>query len=352
MRSAPTHVPAASPDGFLARLCRCREATLAGLLAAVPDREPRKYLYGPLSEHLSRTGKGLRPALCLATCGAFGGDPADAQHAAVAIEMLHNAFLVHDDIEDESELRRGQPTLHVEHGVPLAVNAGDMLNALATGMLRHNQAALGSDLSGRVLDEFEHMMRQSLEGQALELGWVRDNRCDVTEQDYLRMVLKKTCWYSFIQPCRIGALIGTRSGRDLDRFNRFGFFLGVAFQTQDDLLNLTGDVRQYGKEIGGDVLEGKRTLMLIHLFRHTDRAEARRLEALLARGRSQRTDRDVGWVLDLMRSAGSLAYASAIARRFAGAALYEFTQAFREAPDSEDKAFLEQTIRYAVGRDV
>ena len=124
------------------------------------------------------------------------------------------------------------------------------------------------------------MMQESLEGQAMELGWVRDNRCDVTDEDYLRMVLKKTCWYSFIHPCRIGALIATKDRVDLDRFNRFGCYLGTAFQIQDDLLNLTGDERRYGKEIGGDLLEGKRTLMLIHLLRQLDTCEAARVTAL------------------------------------------------------------------------
>ena len=84
------------------------------------------------------------------------------------------------------------------------------------------------------------------------------------------MVLKKTCWYSFIHPCRIGALIATRDTANLDRFNRFGYYLGAAFQIQDDLLNLTGDQNRYGKEIAGDLLEGKRTLMLIHLLKHAD----------------------------------------------------------------------------------
>src|SRR3954447_26540982 len=187
-------------DDFVqARLASYRETTLAGLLAAVPDREPRRYLYEPLSAHLSRIGKSIRPALCIATCQAFGGKAADATRSAVAIEMLHNAFLVHDDVEDESELRRGQPTMHAEHGVPLAVNAGDMLNAISLRMLRDNLAVLGSPLTWRVFDEFDHMMQESLEGQAMELGWVRDNRCELTEQDYLRLVLKKTCWYSFIQ---------------------------------------------------------------------------------------------------------------------------------------------------------
>ena len=343
---------AMTDDVLQARLSSYRETTVAGLLSAVPNGEPHQYLYGPLSSHLSRIGKGIRPALCLATCRAFGGDQADARTSATAIEMLHNAFLVHDDVEDESELRRGLPTMHAEYGVPLAVNAGDMLTALSVRMLRDNFSTLGVPLTWRVYDEFDHMMQESLEGQAMELGWVRDNRCDLTDEDYLRMVLKKTCWYSFIQPCRIGALIATRDGLDLDRFNRFGYYLGAAFQIQDDLLNLTGDERRYGKEIGGDLLEGKRTVMLIHLLRQAEPREVERLRAFLGQPRAGRSSKDMRWILDLMRSRGSLDYARTLSRQLTGATLYEFTQAFRDVPESEDKVFLHDVIRYMVSRDL
>ena len=272
--------------------------------------------------------------------------------SATAIEMLHNAFLVHDDIEDESELRRGLPTMHAEHGVPIAVNAGDMLTALSVRILRDNLPALGLPLTWRVYDEFEHMMQESLEGQAMELGWVRDNRCDLTDEDYLRMVLKKTCWYSFIHPCRIGALIATKDRVDLDRFNRFGCYLGTAFQIQDDLLNLTGDERRYGKEIGGDLLEGKRTLMLIHLLRQLDTREAARVTTYLGQPRAGRSVQDAQWILDLMRSRGSLDHARKVARQLAGATLFEFTQAFRDVPESDEKTFLHQVISYMVSRDL
>jgi geranylgeranyl diphosphate synthase type II len=339
-------------DLFQTQLSQYRETTLAGLLSAVPEREPQRHLYAPLTSYLSRTGKGIRPALCIATCRAFGGDASDARASATAIEMLHNAFLVHDDIEDESELRRGLPTMHAEHGVPIAVNAGDMLTALSVRLLRENLPALGEALTWRVYDEFEHMMQESLEGQAMELGWVRDNRGDISEEDYLRMVLKKTCWYSFIHPCRIGALIATRDGVDLDRFNRFGCYLGTAFQIQDDLLNLTGDEQRYGKEIGGDLLEGKRTLMLIHLLRRLDAGETARVTNYLGQPRASRSERDWRWMLDLMRSRGSLDHARKVAKQLAGATIFEFTQAFRDVPDSDEKTFLNEIISYMVSRDV
>ena len=339
-------------DTFHAHLSNYRDATLTGLLSAVPQREPQRHLYAPLSSYLSRTGKGIRPALCLATCPAFGGEPSDALASATAIEMLHNAFLVHDDIEDESDLRRGLPTMHAEHGVPIAVNAGDMLTALSIRMLRENLPALGLPMTWRVYDEFEHMMQQSLEGQAMELGWVRDNRCDVTDEDYLRMVLKKTCWYSFIHPCRIGALIATKDRVDLDRFNRFGCYLGTAFQIQDDLLNLIGDERRYGKEIGGDLLEGKRTLMLIHLLRQLDTRDSARVTTYLGQPRATRSIRDARWILDLMRARGSLDHVRKVARQLAGAALFEFTQAFRDVPPSDETTFLHEVISYMVSRDM
>ena len=312
----------------------------------------RRYLYDPLSSYLSRIGKSIRPALCLATCQAFGGDAADATASATAIEMLHNAFLVHDDVEDESELRRGLPTMHAEHGVPIAVNAGDMLTALSVRMLRDNLPVLGLPLTWRVYDEFDHMMQESLEGQAMELGWVRDNRCDVTDEDYLRMVLKKTCWYSFIHPCRIGALIATRDGVDLDRFNRFGYYLGTAFQIQDDLLNLTGDERRYGKEIGGDLLEGKRTLMLIHLFSHANPERFAAIEGFSRPNADAPIPGRCTWILGLMRSRGSMDYGRTVSRHLAGATLYEFTQAFGDLPESDEKNFLNQIIRYMVSRDL
>src|SRR5262249_49562571 len=156
--------------------------------------------------------------------------------------------------------------LHSSHGVPVAVNVGDALVVAGLRALMDCRGILGSRLAALVLQEAERMTRESIEGQAIELGWRRDNAIALSEADYLEMVLKKTCWYTTILPSRVGALIGARSDVGLDRFVRFGFFLGAAFQIQDDLLNLEGDPEQYGKELDGDLWEGKRTLMLISLL--------------------------------------------------------------------------------------
>ena len=110
------------------------------------------------------------------------------------------------------------------------------------------------------------MARLTVDGQARELGWQRDGRTDLTPDDYLDLIMRKTCWYTTLLPLRVGALIGARGDVDLAAMLRFGFFLGAAFQIRDDVLNLTGSVARYGKEPLGDLREGKRTLMVIHLL--------------------------------------------------------------------------------------
>ena len=348
----PSAAPPRDHDSFKSKLAEYRDLVLPTLLAALPQREPRRHLYDLIAAHFSRAGKGLRPALCIATCRAFGGKAEDAVRSAAALEMLHNAFLVHDDIEDESEYRRDRPTLYLQHGVPLAVNTGDAMNALSLHLLKDNLQVLGSAKTLRIFQEFDHMLLESLEGQAMELGWVRDNDCQVTEDDYLLMTLKKTCWYSFIHPCRIGALIAGGDDLDLDRFNRFGYFMGAAFQIQDDVLNLIGDTRKYGKEIGGDLWEGKRTLILAHLFARIRGAELERLRALLGKPRRQRLAREIEWLGDRLRYHGSIEFARDASRALTAGALSEFETAYRGVPESSDKAFVRQCVEYVVERDL
>ncbi|HHH11910.1 MAG TPA: polyprenyl synthetase family protein, partial [Sorangium sp.] len=275
-------------------------ATRGLLFDYLPDAEPRHYLYDLVADYPNRGGRGLRPTLCIATARAFGASLDEALHSAVAIELLHNALLVHDDIEDESDVRRGKPTLHAQHGVPIAINAGDMLTLLSLRPLLHNVERLGPYISMRILEETGRMARESAEGQALELGWRRDNTLALRDDDYLEMVLKKTCWLGTIHPTRIGALIATRDSVDLDAFIRFGFFVGAAFQITDDVLNLIGNEQSYGKELDGDIREGKRTLMMIHLLRVAKSDERQRLVTILAGARYQRSDDDVRWVRERM----------------------------------------------------
>lgn len=308
------------------------------------------YLAAPMRDYPDRGGKALRPSMCLASCEAFGGRLDDALPSAVAIELLHNAFLVHDDIEDASLLRRGEPTLHRRFGTPLALNAGDGLALQAMATLRENIALLGPRLADRIMMEFDFMSQQTVAGQALELGWCRDNRVDLTPDDYLDLIMKKTCWYTTVLPLRVGALVGSHGTAPLHPMIEFGFHLGAAFQIRDDMLNLVGDPRVYGKEALGDLLEGKRTLMLIHLLASAAPADRNWLVTYLGRPVPERSHDDVVQVRELMQAYGSIAFASEFATGVARSALSSMDAAFAGLDDTPALRFIGDLVPYMIAR--
>ncbi len=325
--------------------------TLKGIRHFIPDKEPRKYLYDLVHDYPNRGGKGFRPGLCIAACKAYGGTLELALYSAVSLELLHNAFLIHDDVEDESLYRRNKPTMHAYNNKAIAVNVGDAMNVLGLYPLFKNREKLGPKLSMQVFEEIQHMVIESVEGQALELGWRKDNVCELTDDDYMRMILKKTCWYTCMHPLRIGAIIGSHGKVKPETFDRLGYFMGTAFQIQDDILNLVGEEKKYGKEIGGDIIEGKRTLMLIHLVQHCTAAELSAIKEFLSIPISGRSNERAEWILGLMHQYGSITHSKNTARYMAGAALKEFYSIFSRLRDSRDKSFLESIILYMINRD-
>ena len=334
----------------LAGLTRYGAVVTDALFVRLASVGQADYLAAPMREYPSRAGKGLRPSLCLATCEAFGGNIDDALPSAVAIELLHNAFLVHDDIEDASLLRRGEPTLHRRFGTALALNAGDALALQAVGTLRENIGALGPRLADRVMLEFDFMSHQTVAGQALEIGWCRENRLDLEPDDYLDLIMKKTCWYTTVLPLRVGALIGSWGTADLEPMIDFGFHLGAAFQIRDDILNLVGDADVYGKEALGDLLEGKRTLMLIHLLAVADPSDGRWLEAYLARAVDQRRPEEAAHLHALMTTYGSIAFTNEFASGVARSALASMEVAFAGLVDTPARRFIAELVPYMIER--
>ncbi|MCX6397952.1 MAG: polyprenyl synthetase family protein [Propionibacteriales bacterium] len=332
------------------RLADVHRTVRRAMLDAIPDGEPHPWLYRLTRSYPSRPGKALRPALCLAAAGAFGGRAADVMPAAVSIELLHNAFLVHDDIVDGSIRRRGRATLSAEFGTALALNAGDALAVLANRVLRHYVRDLDRDLGDRVQAEFEVMALRTLEGQATELGWRHDDVRDLTPENYLDLIMHKTCWYTSIHPLRVGALLGSGGKADLRPMVRFGFHLGAAFQIQDDLLNLEGDEREYGKEIDGDLFEGKRTLPLIHLVAEATGADRTTVDRYLGLDRSERSPDLVEEVRTLLDSYGSIDYTRAYAQGIADTAQDTFEEAFADADQGPDVEFVRALIPYMLGR--
>jgi geranylgeranyl diphosphate synthase, type II len=332
------------------RLREVAKTVRRSMLDAMPDGEPSRWLYGPMREYPSRPGKALRPALCLSAGRVFGATPDDLMGIAVAIELLHNAFLVHDDIADGSEMRRGRPTLAATHGMAAALNAGDGLAIVAGQVLRKATRRLDGDLADLVWHEFDTMAMRTLEGQAIEVGWQLDNVDDLRPDDYLELIMHKTCWYTTIHPLRVGALVGSGGKADLAPLVRFGFHFGAAFQIRDDLLNLIGEERMYGKEILGDLYEGKRTLPLMHLLSVAQGADRELVRDYMRRGRSERSPGLVRTVRALMDEYGSITFTTEYAEGILLVAEEYFEHAFTDAQPGPDLDFLRALVPYVWAR--
>ena len=263
-------------------------------------------LYQMMRDYPARPAKGLRPFFCIAACRAMGGRAEDALLTAASIELFQHWILIHDDVEDQSDLRRGQPALHRKHGEALAINAGDALHAEMWKSLLNNGDVLGYERTMRVMQEFSSMVDETTEGQHMELVWVRDGRWDLNDSDYYQMCARKTSWYTVAGPCRLGAIVAGAGESDLEKILQFGLKLGIGFQIQDDALNLIGDPAVYGKVSSDDILEGKRTLILIRLLGLASESEKSKLVSIMGKDRKNKTEADVRYVLDLMKKYGTI----------------------------------------------
>jgi geranylgeranyl diphosphate synthase, type II len=339
-------------------LAEARSEVLAEIKRMFAARRATGYgpLYDLLADYPFREGKGLRPAICFASCRAAGGRTEQALLSATALELFHNAFLVHDDVEDGSEFRRGKVTMFRAHGVPIAINVGDATNVLAIDPLLRNTRLIGVRKALIVLREIERMARESAEGQAIELGWIADGEFALSDDDYVRMAYKKTCWYTVISPLRIGVICGSPPALlapledELEHLLELGFLAGIAFQIHDDLLNLEADEQLYGKEQAGDLWEGKRTIMLLHFLRTAARPERERALRMLHAPRSRKPRREVVWLRNAMTAAGSLEYGRALAVEYSQRAIALDTRRISSTQNNDDRRFLREMLHYVITR--
>ena len=220
----------------------------------IPDTPPE--LYEPVRYILSLGGKRIRPALVVLACDLYNGEVASALIPAVAIEVFHNFTLLHDDIMDRSERRRGSPTVHVKYNENVAILSGDVMSILASRLMNQAPAAV----LNVVQDVFTKTAMQVCEGQQMDMNF--EELISVSEEEYLTMIELKT---AVLIACslKIGAILGGSSQRDAEDLYEFGRNLGIAFQLQDDLLDTYGDPEVMGKNRGTDIVDNKKTFLVI-----------------------------------------------------------------------------------------
>lgn len=243
-------------------------------LAAVPYPQKPKGLYEPIEYVLSMGGKRLRPTLLLMTYGLYKDDINHATPAAVGIETYHNHTLLHDDLMDHADMRRGKPTVHKKWNDNTAVLSGDTMLIMAFRHIMQCQCQHQTE----ALDLFARTAQEICEGQQYDVNF--ETRTDVTEYEYIEMIRLKT---SVLLACatKMGALLAGAPEADAEVLYRFAERVGLAFQLQDDYLDVYGDPAVFGKKIGGDILCGKKTYLLIYAYQRADEATKAQLLTLI-----------------------------------------------------------------------
>jgi geranylgeranyl diphosphate synthase type II len=325
-----------------------REAIQQVLLDGLPRPEaahrPELAEYARmLREYPERGGKMLRGMLLVYTGLAYGAELKQLLPIAAALELFQNWALIHDDIEDASDERRGKPALHKLYGVPLALNVGDALHARQWAML------VEAGVSQAVLLEFARLVELTAQGQHLEMTWMQRQRLDLQESDYLEMVGQKAAYYTAVAPLRLGVLAaGLKPAAVLEEA---GIKLGTGFQIVDDVLNLSGDPAKYGKEIAGDLWEGKRTLILLHFLGKAGADERARAENLLRIPREQKSGLEVDWLHRRLLQSGAVDYAQTLAEQMLTEGLAMLEPVLLKAPSGAMGTVVLEILQTLVRRE-
>ncbi len=268
-------------------------------------REPRRFYealrYLPLSG-----GKRLRPFISMLSCEAVGGLPETAIPFSIALEYMHNATLIHDDIIDDDKIRRGLPTTHEKYGLPYAILAGDALIGETYRMLSYlAPPEMESYEYKEIIRSIADAAKNFYEGEAMDIDFT--NRYDVTIPEYLRMIEKKTAQLYWLAG-KGGTLIGRGSRRQVENLAEWGKLFGMIFQIKDDLLNILTEQKPLGKQtIGSDILNGKRTLMVVHSLLHVNNKDKKQLISIL--GNIKATQDDVLKVIEIFEKTESIQFA-------------------------------------------
>ena len=286
-------------------------------------------------------GKRMRPAMAVACCGAVGGDRSKAIPLAVAIEYIHNFTLIHDDLMDGDEKRRGMDTIHVNYGMPTAVLAGDALFAKAF------QIICDLDIPAEKMREVLRYVSQSVwdlaRGQQMD---VNNEGQIVTEDVYIETIKLKTS-VLFAAAAAGGAIIGGADDATVKAINEYALETGLGFQMYDDYLGVAGDSSKTGKSVGNDIRKGKCTCMITHAIRSIkDPAVLEEFKSIL--GNMDATDEQCARAKQILEEAGSIDYALNLAKEKVENAIAKISG----LPEGEDKEFMIALARYAIDRDV
>jgi geranylgeranyl diphosphate synthase type II len=298
-----------------------------------------------------RMGKYFRPSMVMLTGEAMGAPRELLLNTAAAQQLSEEWILIHDDIEDDSAQRRGAPTLHQLYTKELAINAGDGLHVLMWTVLQANKEIIGVEKTFQIMEEFSKISNRTALGQAIECKWTQENKKDLTDEDILLILESKTGYYTVAGPMREGAIIAGASKDQLEKIYQFGKLTGYCFQIKDDLLDLTSTFQGLKNQLGNDIYEGKRTIMLAHLLRVITGSDKTKLNKILEKTRYQKSADEVSWVIAKMGKYGSFDHANKLMRQFGQQAHEYFLRELSFLKNKPARDYLEYLPEFLVNRD-
>jgi geranylgeranyl diphosphate synthase type I len=265
------------------------------------------YTLREASDHLIKAGgKKLRPVLVILSSKSVGGRTQDALKTAASMELIHTFSLIHDDIMDKDKMRRGKPSVHMLWGEPMAILAGDTLFSKAFETVLETDAEVDPE---RVIEALKTVVDSCIkicEGQALDISF--EGKLDVKEDEYLTMIYKKTA--ALISAAtKAGAIIGGGTEEQVEALSEYGRLIGLAFQIQDDYLDVIGDEDDIGKPVGSDIVEGKMTLMVVHALANASKEDKKKLISILKSNNEDMVDD----AISIFKRYGSIEYVRNIA---------------------------------------
>ena len=293
------------------------------------ESEP-KNLYRAARHIIDAGGKRLRPFLVLKSCKMVGGNEEDALATASSLELLHTFTLLHDDIMDQDEKRRGVPSVHTKWGVPIAIVAGDLLFAkVYEAITKHTDTKhVKPKRILQVMQEVSEATVSICEGQTRDMMF--ENKETVSEAEYFEMIRGKTAAL-FETSARCGGLLGGATKSQVKRLGEFGHYAGIAFQVIDDVLALTADEKVLKKPVGNDIREGKRTLIVVYALEKASKSQRKQILETL--GNKYASPEQIQETIEIIESLGAIAYAKKLADKY----IRKAKKALARFPDSEDK---------------
>lgn len=255
-------------------------------------------LYEPVDYLLQLGGKRVRPILCLIGCELFDDDVQKAISPAIGIEYFHNFTLAHDDIMDAAPLRRGMATMHTKYDLNTAILSGDVMFAKSYQFM----CQVDSSILAPVLKTFNQTAIEVCEGQQYDMDFETIEVTDVSVEDYLKMIELKTA-VLIAASLKIGALVGGASANEAQSLYEFGRLAGIAFQLQDDILDTYGTAENFGKQVGGDIIQNKKTYLLLEAVNLTDKKNMKKILDCLSLPLNQK-ERKVNEIKKIFNSLG------------------------------------------------